>query len=96
MENENPNANVEGRQVQQNGAVQVQTVSTVPPTTPTEPKEGLKSKLKKHWKGVVGGIVGLGTVVASGVVAYKKGKAAGAACVPMVQQDEDYSLNPNE
>ena len=58
---------------------------------------GFKNWLKKHWKGVVGGSLGLGTAVGSAWVAYKKGKAAGINSVPMpTGQEEDYSLNPNE
>lgn len=61
-----------------------------------EQKEGVGAWLKRHWKGVVAGIVGTGATVGSAVIAYKKGKAAGIMSVPAPNQDEDYSLNPNE
>ena len=61
----------------------------------TEQKQTFGGWLKKHWKGVTAAVTGTGAAVASAIVAYRKGKAAGMTCVP--QQDaEDYSLNPNE
>ncbi len=57
---------------------------------------GFKAWMKRHWKGAVGGALGLGTAVGSAWVAYKKGKAAGINSVPMPTEQEDYSLNPNE
>ncbi len=60
-------------------------------------KKGFGTWLKAHWKGVTAAVTGAGAAVASAVVAYKKGKAAGIMSVPAPQQDaEDYSLNPNE
>lgn len=62
----------------------------------TEPKkEGIGGWLKKHWKGVTAAVTGTGAAVASAIVAYRKGKAAGMNCMPP-QEQEDYSLNPNE
>lgn len=60
-------------------------------------KEGFGAWCKRHWKGLVAGVTGTGAVVTSAIFAYKKGKAAGVASVPMPQvEPEDYSLNPNE
>ena len=65
--------------------------------TKTEEKLGFGGWLKKHWKGVTAAVVGVGTAVGTSIAAYKKGKAAGQACAPMpIQDQEDYSLNPNE
>lgn len=61
----------------------------------TEQKPGIGGWLKKHWKGVTAAVTGTGAAVASAIVAYRKGKAAGMSCVPQ-QEQEDYSLNPNE
>lgn len=62
----------------------------------TEQKPGIGGWLKKHWKGVTAAVTGTGAAVASAIVAYRKGKAAGmSSCVPQ-QEQEDYSLNPNE
>ena len=62
-----------------------------------QPKEGFGAWCKRHWKGLVAGVTGTGAVVTSAIFAYKKGKAAGAASVPMpTVEQEDYSLNPNE
>lgn len=62
-----------------------------------EQKTGLGGWLKKHWKGVTAAITGGGAAVASAVIAYKKGKAAGIMSVPApTGEPEDYSLNPNE
>lgn len=58
-------------------------------------KKGIGSWLKAHWKGVTAAVTGTGAAVASAIVAYRKGKAAGMTCVPQ-QEQEDYSLNPNE
>lgn len=95
-------------QKQQNGTEQVveqqQVETPVQVETPqaqvvvqvTEPKkEGIGRWLKKHWKGVTAAVTGTGAAVASAIVAYKKGKAAGMNCMPP-QDAEDYSLNPNE
>lgn len=63
--------------------------------TTTKEKSGFGRWLKRHWKGVVAGLTGTGAIVGSAVVAYKKGKAAGCNMQPY-QEQEDYSLNPNE
>ena len=62
----------------------------------TEKKGGIGAWFKQHWKGVVAGVTGALAVGGSAVVAYKKGKAAGIMSVPVPEQQEDYSLNPNE
>lgn len=67
------------------------------PATTEEQKTGFGGWLKKHWKGVVGGVTATAAAVGSAVVAYKKGKAAGVMSVPVQQTEtDDYSLNPNE
>lgn len=58
-------------------------------------KEGIGAWFKRHWKGVVGAVTGALAVGGSAVVAYKKGKQAGFNSMPQ-QQDDCYSLNPNE
>lgn len=61
-------------------------------------KEGLWDKIKRHKAAVVTTIVGIGTAVASAVVAYTKGKQAGAMqqqMPPMDPYGDDNSLNPN-
>lgn len=50
---------------------------------------------KKHWKGVAGSAAAVVTVLGTGFVAWKKGKAAGIMSVPTPPQ-EDYSLDPNK
>lgn len=84
--------------VQQNVPQQAEQTPAVQQTVPTEPqKEGFGAWCKRHWKGLTAAVLGAGGVVTSGILAYKKGKAAGAATVPMpVVEQEDYSLNPNE
>ena len=96
-----------GNQKQNNGTEQVveqQQVETPVQAEPqqaqvvvqvTEQKKGIGSWLKAHWKGVTAAVTGTGAAVASAIVAYRKGKAAGMTCVPQQEQD-DYSLNPNE
>ena len=56
-------------------------------------KSGFGNWMKRHWKGVVGTVTGALAVGGSAIVAYKKGKAAGA--VMQTQQEDDNSLNPN-
>lgn len=59
-------------------------------------KEGLWDKIKRHKAAVVTTIVGIGTAVTSAVMAYRKGKEAGAMQqMPMQDPYEDNSLNPN-
>ena len=64
----------------------------------SEEKTGLKSWLKRHWRGVTAGIIGTGIIGGSAVLAYKKGKKTGMSYVPLPteEEQEDYSLNPNE
>ena len=60
-------------------------------------KQGFGGWLKQHWKGAVAVLTGAAAVGGSAVVAYKRGKAAGIMSVPVPQQEqEDYSLNPNQ
>ena len=98
--NENENLNGTATTEGQQGAPQVtqQQTQTVPQQqTEQAEKKGFKVWLKQHWKGVTATIVGTGAAVVSAVEAYKKGKAAGVASVPVQQQDaDDFSLNPNE
>ena len=61
-----------------------------------EEKHGFGAWCKRHWKGIVAGATGLVAAGGSAFVAYKKGKAAGMAGIPVQQDAEDYSLNPNE
>ena len=84
--------------VQQNVPQQVEQPQMQQVAAQVEPqKEGFGNWCKRHWKGLVAGITGTGAVVTSAILAYKKGKAAGVASVPMpVVEQEDYSLNPNE
>lgn len=97
MSNQNQNQKTEGQEQVQN--VQVQAAEApVQQTAPVaeQPKKGFGAWLKQHWKGVVGAVAGTGAVIGSGVVAYKKGKAAGIMSVPVPQQEpDDYSLDPN-
>ena len=58
----------------------------------TEPKKD--SFFKRHKKGIAIGGTGVVAAIISAVAAYKRGKAAGIASVPVPPQ-EDYSLNPN-
>lgn len=59
----------------------------------TEPKDTFGKKLKRHWKGLTAGALGILTIGATAVAAYKRGKSVGTV-VP--NEPEDYSLNPNE
>lgn len=66
---------------------------------PAEPeKQGFGAWCKRNWKKLAAGATALLAAGGSAVVAYKKGKAAGIMSVPVPQQQEqdDYSLNPNE
>lgn len=93
------NQNQKVEKVEQKAEQQVQQAEqpVVQQQTQEEPKKkgGIVGWLKSHWKGVTAAAVGIGTAVTTSVLAYKKGKAAGAV-VPAQQDDEDYSLNPNE
>lgn len=96
--NENNNEVNQEQQNAQNVQQQPETptVTNQAPVT-EEQKGGFKVWLKKHWKGVTAGAVGLVAAGGSAFAAYKKGKAAGIMAAPMPQQEpEDYSLNPNE
>jgi len=87
----------ENKATEQNQVQQVETpVQTEPVNVQVEQKTGFGTWLKKHWKGVTAAVTGTGAAVASAIVAYKKGKAAGYAAAPQVAETEDYSLNPNE
>ena len=95
------NQNQKVEKVEQKAEQQVQQAEqpVVQQQTQEEPKKkgGIVGWLKSHWKGVTAAAVGIGTAVTTSVVAYKKGKAAGIMSVPVQQQEEeDYSLNPNE
>lgn len=100
----NQNQKVENKateqQVQQQVAetpVQAEPQNVQQPVQQEQQKTGFGAWLKKHWKGVTAAVTGTGAAVASAVVAYKKGKAAGIAAAPQtVGEPEDYSLNPNE
>lgn len=59
-------------------------------------QKGFWPWVKRHKKGVTATVVGIVTAVSSGFVAYKKGKAAGINMIPVPQENEDGSLNPNE
>lgn len=91
------NVNTTEQQVQQEVPQQQpeQQVQQVQPQVVVVQKEGFGSWLKRHWKGVVAGLTGTLAVGTSAVVAYKKGKSAGTAAAYQ-QNDDDYSLNPNE
>ncbi len=93
------NQNQKVEKVEQKAEQQVQQAEqpVVQQQTQEEPKNkgGIVGWLKSHWKGVTAAAVGIGTAVTTS--AYKKGKAAGIMSVPVQQQEEeDYSLNPNE
>ena len=89
----NENVNVENNQVQQTPE-QPQNVQQPAETE----KHGFGAWCKRNWKKLVAGATGVLAIGGSAVVAYKKGKAAGIMSVPVPQQNEqeDYSLNPNE
>lgn len=81
----------------QNPAPQQAPVAQAAATQPTQQKEGLGAKIKKHWKGIAIGATGILAAGASVFTAYKKGKQVGINSIPYPQQpEEDYSLNPNE
>ena len=93
--NEN-NQKAEETEVKQEEVQQAQEVQAAPApvqqqVTPAEEPKGFKAWLKKHWKGLTAAAAG-----GSAYAAYRKGKAAGMAGVPVNQEPEDYSLNPNE
>lgn len=101
----NQNQKVEEKTEQVNGQVQQQVETPVQAepqnvqqvAAQPEQKTGFGGWLKKHWKGVTAAITGGGAAVASAVIAYKKGKAAGIMAAPApAGEPEDYSLNPNE
>lgn len=60
-------------------------------------KETLLDKAKRHKAAIAAAIVGIGTAITSAVMAYRKGKEAGAMQQMTVMPDpyEDNSLNPN-
>ena len=87
------NKNVENEQVQ-NGTEQQPVVQ--PQQTETTEKKNFGGWLKQHWKGVVAGVTGALALGGSAVMAYRKGKAAGINMTPVPQEQDDYSLNPNE
>lgn len=98
--NEN-NQKVEETEVKQEEVQQAQEVQAAPTpvqqqVTPAEEPRGFKAWLKKHWKGLTAAAVGAAAAGGSAYAAYRKGKAAGMAGVPVQQEPEDYSLNPNE
>ena len=98
--NEN-NQKVEETEVKQEEVVQQAETQQPTPTpvqqqAPVEEKGGFKGWLKKHWKGLTAAAVGAAAAGGSAYAAYRKGKAAGMAGVPVQQEPEDYSLNPNE
>lgn len=96
----NQNQKVENKATEQQVAetpVQAEPQNVQQPVQQAQQKTGFGEWLKKHWKGVTAAVTGTGAAVASAVVAYKKGKAAGIAAAPQtVGEPEDYSLNPNE
>ena len=82
---------------QQNAQQQVQTPVAQTAAPAEQQKGGFGAWLKKHWKGVAAGVSALGAIGGSAVVAYKRGKAAGVASVPVpMAEPEDYSLDPNK
>lgn len=87
-------------QVQQvNTPAQAEPQQNVQVTAPVQQeKPGFKDHCKKHKKGIIAAILGIGATTVSAIMAYKKGKAAGIMSVPPAQvaEPEDYSLNPNE
>ena len=91
------NVKTENQEMTQNNN-NVQQPETPPvaqqPAVATEQKGGFGSWCKAHWKGITAGVLGALGIGGSAVVAYRKGKAAGIASVP-VTDGEDYSLNPN-
>jgi hypothetical protein len=100
--NEGNNQKVEETEVKQEEVQQAQEVQAAPTpvqqqAAPVEEKGGFKGWFKKHWKGVTAAVVGAAAAGGSAYAAYRKGKAAGInAGVPVNQEPEDYSLNPNE
>ena len=97
MSNQNQKVEkTEGQEQVQNVQVQAAEAPVQQAAPVEQPKQGFGTWFKKHWKAVVGTVAGAGAVVGSGVVAYKKGKAAGIMSVPVPQQEpDDYSLDPN-
>lgn len=85
--------------VQETVPVQTEAQVVVVQQQPAEPeKQGFGAWCKRNWKKLAAGATALLAAGGSAVVAYKKGKAAGIMSVPVPQQQEqdDYSLNPNE
>lgn len=103
MENPNNNGNGTVEQVnQQAGAQEAQPQQT--PQTQAAPqqvpqqveKKGIGGWLKEHWKGATAAAAALTAAAGSTWYAWKRGKAAGIMQATPPQQQEDYSLNPNE
>ena len=91
----NEEQNVQNQETAQQQNAQPETPVQQQATQPEE-KHGFGAWLKKHWKGVTAGATAVLAAGGSAFVAYKKGKAAGMAGIPVQQDAEDYSLNPNE
>lgn len=94
------NQNVEEKKEQETQQQNVQQPETPPvvqqTAVATEEKKGFGAFCKAHWKGITAGVLGALGIGGSAIVAYKKGKAAGIASVPLPNEEDDYSLNPNE
>lgn len=94
MDDQN-NKTVDGQETQGQQQEVQQQQQNVQPQQPTEQQKGFGTWCKRHWKGLVAAVTGAGVAAGSAVMAYKKGKAAGINSVPMPEQQDDYSLNPN-
>ena len=97
------NGTVEPKNVEETKVQQVETPVQPEPQVVVQVQQPVEQKnggffawCKRHWKALAGAGAGAGLLVTSGVVAYKKGKAAGIMSVPMPQvEQDDYSLDPN-
>ena len=67
-----------------------QPTMVVPAEPPKQP-----NWFKRNWKKVAAGAAAVTAAVGSALVAYNKGKQAGAAYYQPQSDGEDYSLNPN-
>jgi len=94
VEEQNKQETVEQKPVQ--NAPAAEPAPVVQQNAVPEQKKGFGGWLKEHWKGATAAVIAVGTAVGTGIAAYRKGKAAGAAAASMPVEQEDYSLNPNE
>lgn len=106
-EKDNKNVDTQGQQVNPatNGEPTAQNVQ--PPVNPQpvaqnvteQQKPGVKDKIKKNWKGIVGTVVAVGVAAAATIKAYSLGTQKGMNMKPPMpggyDPNSEYALNPN-